>query len=144
MVFQVYIIVNFKMHWSLTWWSILMPLDDDSYMPYISVVPKPNKDPGEVDNYCLIWLIGNHLKLFTNVLANCHPSSVALSIRIRWASYRVGRGLIRSGEQWIFPFYSRVGLEVPLWKAFFYLLICRRHLTRLLDIQVSGLGVMGL
>lgn len=49
MVSQLYFIVNFNIPWSFPWWSILMPLDS-SYMAYILVVPKPNKDLGEVDN----------------------------------------------------------------------------------------------
>lgn len=44
------------------------PLDPLSHMAYISVVPKPHKDPGEVGNYCPISLIDNDL--FTNVLGN--------------------------------------------------------------------------
>lgn len=76
--FQLSIIASFKILWSCIWNRYCTalrdgaPLEPLSKMAYILVIPTPNKDPGEVDNYCYwpISLIDNDLKLFTKVLAN--------------------------------------------------------------------------
>lgn len=50
------------------------PLDPQLNTAYITVIPKLNKNPEEVENYRPISLIDNDLKILTKILAN-HLSS---------------------------------------------------------------------
>lgn len=56
------------------------PLDRHLISAFISVIPKPNKDQGEVGNYRPISLINNDMKILTKILANRMASFISLYI----------------------------------------------------------------
>lgn len=54
------------------------PFDKHLNSAFISVIPKPNKDRGEVENYRPISLNNNDMKILTKILANRMASSIGL------------------------------------------------------------------
>lgn len=54
------------------------PLERQLKASFISVIPKPNRDPGEVGNYRPNSLINNDMKILTKNLADCMAFFIGL------------------------------------------------------------------
>lgn len=66
-------------------------LNVDLNSAYISVIPKPSKDAGEVENYRPISLLNNDLKLLTKIQANRLASFINNYVHIDQVGFIPGR-----------------------------------------------------
>lgn len=66
-------------------------LDSPTNMAYISGIPKPWKDSSEVDNYRLISLINNDLKILIEILANRMSAFIGSYIHKDQVGFTPGR-----------------------------------------------------
>lgn len=57
-----------------------VPLDGQLNSAFITIIPKPDKDPAEVGNYRPISLINNDLKIMTKVMANRLASFISIYV----------------------------------------------------------------
>lgn len=67
------------------------PLDPFLNTAFISVIPKPNKNHKEVENYRPISLINNGLKILTKILANCLASFIKHYVHKDQVGFILGR-----------------------------------------------------
>lgn len=67
------------------------PLDKSLNLAYISVIPKPGKDPTVTGNYHTISLINNDFKLLTKILSNRLSSFIAQYVHKDQAGFIPGR-----------------------------------------------------
>lgn len=67
------------------------PLDPQLNTAYITVIPKPNKNIEEVENYRPISLINNDLKILTKILANCLASFISRYVHKDQVGFIPGR-----------------------------------------------------
>lgn len=97
------------------------PLDPQLNTAYITVIPKPNKNPEEVENYRPISLINNDLKILTKILANHLASFIGRYIHKDQVGFILGRQGPDQIRRAIDVASSlRVGTEAPNKKGCFY------------------------
>lgn len=67
------------------------PLNTQMNAAFITVIPKPDKDPGEVSNYRPIFWINNDLKIMTKIMADRLASFIATYIHKDQVGFIPGR-----------------------------------------------------
>lgn len=67
------------------------PLDPQLNAAYVTVIPKPNKNPEEVENYRPISLINNDLKILTKIMANRLSSFISRYVHTDQVGFILGR-----------------------------------------------------
>lgn len=68
-----------------------IPLGTQLNTAYITVIPKPDKNPEEVGNDCPIFLINNDLKILTKIMADRLSSFISSYIHKDQVGFILGR-----------------------------------------------------